>query len=150
MPSIGNMLVVLVMAVVLMIISIPLIQQYGGSTATSQITGIINGTNTLVTNNVFNPLKQNTGNQTSTGFFAPITQFSGYAFVFGNIGNIIYALFQLPAALQTMLLAVMSPLNPILGASGANTSLILSLFETVLFIFLLIQGVSAWMKYSLW
>ena len=150
MAGIGQMLMAIIVAIALMVISIPLIQQYGGTQAAQNVTGIIGSANTAIQSNIYNPINNSVNNKTNTGFFAPITQFSGYAFVFGNIGSVIYTTFQLPATLNTMVSAVLNPISPILGVSGTNTSLILGLFESGLFIFLLIEGISAWMKFQLW
>jgi len=127
------------------------ITTYDTPNVANQYVGVAVGSANGINSQVFNPIQVSsnavqTNNQTNRthGFFAQIQVFTGLAFVFDGIGNIILALLNLPIMIQTIMVL---PLT-LLGFATPQVITILTLFRELIVFVILMVGISAWLKYN--
>jgi hypothetical protein len=106
----------------------------------------MNGTHSL-NSFVFTQLNSTAfgGTNHTSGFFAQVTVFSGLAFVFSGFGFVMQILLNMPV-LMIYLIALPVAL---LGFPIGVATLLMSIFVGLLTFILIIEGISAWMKYQL-
>ena len=147
-----------IIAGLLMAIVLPFIGMLGATLPNNGMPAEFNHTSTQIIND-FNStfggiyktsVGNTTNNQTTGSLFPNVAQFSAYAFIVPNFGNIILNLYQLPYLDILALNLLVSALSTSLpGFPSFFLSLGVSLLATYMFLVILIQGISMVLKYNL-
>lgn len=129
------------------LISVPLLTQVTNNQTVATYNSL-NATNKiLLQQQIYNPL--NSTAFSSSGFGASIINTLGYAFIFPAIFQTMQALVRIPLVfIADMQIALAATGLPQLGAVPVAAAL--GMIAMYLGLYVLIQGVSSWQKYSLW
>ncbi len=145
--SIGNILGAIFIISFLAIIGIPMLSSVATPQAAAVYNGINQTNNKLLSQQIYQPL--NSTVFSSQGFGASILNNLGFAFIFPEIFQFMQAIVRIPSVfvydLQTTIQS-----TGISSVSAIATGAIITLILMYLSLYVIIQGVSGWNKYSYW
>lgn len=145
--NIGNMMISASLIIIIIAAIAPGVANFTSSSYANNLTSNNNQTENAIYTQVWSPLKTTSGagsRNSTSGFFTNIAQsgFSGYAFIFPNLGLIVNTMLQIPSIIGKAISTSLS----VLPLPSNLTSIAISGFITFTLTFIVIAFISVWMK----